>query len=85
MSKAKAKNSCRNIGRIRRRRSMIRGGKDSNFVLIGMILIEIIKMSILRLNPRNTNPCEKEEDHLSNAGDARNITCTRISQIEKTE
>jgi hypothetical protein len=41
-------NPCRNIGRKRRMRSMIRGGKDSNLSLIGMSLIEIVKISLIR-------------------------------------
>jgi hypothetical protein len=79
MSKAREENPCRNHGRIRRRRSLIRGGKDSNLPSIVMNLIEIIKISMLGVNPRNKTPWEKGEDHQSNVGDARNITCTRIS------
>jgi hypothetical protein len=49
-----------------------------------MSLIEIIKISMLREIPRRKIPWEKGEDHKSNAGDARKITCTRIAHIEKT-
>ena len=68
-----------------RRRSPIRGGKDSKLPSIGMILIEIIKINMLRVNPRKNTPWEKDEDHPSNVGDAKKITCTRISHIERTE
>jgi hypothetical protein len=50
-----------------------------------MSLIEIIKISILKGIPRKKIPWEKGEDHQSNVGDARKITCTRISHTEKTE
>jgi hypothetical protein len=53
MSKDREENPCKNLGRIRGRRSLIRGGKDSNLPSIGMSLIEIIKISMLRVNPRN--------------------------------
>jgi hypothetical protein len=59
MSKARAKNPYRNIGKIRRRRSLIRGGKDSNLPSIGISLIEIIKINMLRVNPRKKTPWEK--------------------------
>jgi hypothetical protein len=62
---------------------MIRGGKDSNLPSIGMSLIEVIKISMVRVNPRKKNPLEKGEDHLSNVGDVNNITYTRISHIER--
>jgi hypothetical protein len=64
---------------------LIRGGKDSNLPSIGMSLIEIIKISMLRVNPRKKTPWEKGEYHLSNVGDAKKITCTRISHKERTE
>jgi hypothetical protein len=85
MRKVGEENPCRNLGRIRRRRSLIKGGKDSNLPSIQMRLIEIIKISILRVNPRKKTPWGKGEDHLSNVGDAKNITCTRISHTERTE
>jgi hypothetical protein len=85
MSKAREENTYKNIGRIRRRRILIRGGKDLNLPSIRMSLIEIIKIIILRVNPRKKTPWEKVEDHLSNVWDAKIITCTRISQIERTE
>jgi hypothetical protein len=56
MSKAREENPYRNLGRIRRRRSLIRGGKDSNLPSIGMSLIEIIKICMLRVNPRKKTP-----------------------------
>jgi hypothetical protein len=50
-----------------------------------MSLIEIIKISMLRGISRKKIPWEKGEDHQSNDGDERNITCTRISHIERIE
>jgi hypothetical protein len=85
MSKVREEKSCRNIRRIRRRRSLIRGGKDSNLPSIGMSLIEIIKISMLRVNPRKNTPWEKGEDHLSNIGDAKKFTCTRIAHTKRTK
>jgi hypothetical protein len=85
MSKAREENLCKNIGRTRIMRSLIRGGKGSNLPSIGMSLIEIVKIGKLRENPRRMIPCKKEEYHQSNVGDAKKITCTRISHIEKTE
>jgi hypothetical protein len=85
MSKAREENLYRNIGRKRRMRSLIRGGKDSNLPSIGMRLIEIIKISMLRGFSRNNIPYEKGEDHQSNTGDARKITCTRIAHIGRTK
>jgi hypothetical protein len=85
MSKGMEENPCRNLGRIRRRTSSIRGGKDSNLPSIGMSLIEITKISMLRVNPRKKTPWEKEEDHLSNVGNAKKITYTRIAHTERAE
>jgi hypothetical protein len=48
MSKAREENPCKNIGRTRRLRIPIRGGKDSNIPSMGMSLIEIVKISMLR-------------------------------------
>jgi hypothetical protein len=84
MSKSRVENHCRNLGRIRRR-SLIRGGKDSNLPSIGMSLIEIINISLVRENPRKMTPWEKGEYHLSNAGDTRKITCRRISHTKRIE
>jgi hypothetical protein len=42
-----------------RRRSPIKGGKDSKLPSIGMTLIEIIKINMLRVNPRKNTPWEK--------------------------
>jgi hypothetical protein len=50
-----------------------------------MNLIGIIKISMLGGIPRNNIPWEKVEGHQSNVGDARKITCTRISHIENIE
>jgi hypothetical protein len=50
-----------------------------------MTLIKIIKISLLRMNPRETTPWEKGEDHQSNVGDAKKITCTRISLTGNTK
>jgi hypothetical protein len=40
---------------------------------------------MLRVNPRKNTPWEKGEDHLSNVGDEKKITCTKISHTERTE
>jgi hypothetical protein len=79
MSKAREENPCRNIGMIRKMQILIRGGNDSNLPSIGMILTEIVKISMLRGISRKKIPWEKGEDHQSNVGDARKITCTSIS------
>ena len=68
MTKARAENPCRNIGRIRRRRNVIIGGRDSNLLSIEMSLIKIIKTDMLRTNPRKETPWEKWEEHQSNVG-----------------
>jgi hypothetical protein len=85
MRKAREENLYRNLGRIRKMPSPIRGGKYSNLPSIGMSLIEIINISMLREISRRKIPWEKGEDHQSNAGDERKITCTRISHTERTE
>ena len=85
MNKERAENPCRNLGRIRRRRNMIRGGRDSNLLSIEISLIQIIKTNMLRMNPRDNTPWEKWEDHQSNVGDAKKITCTKISLTKKTK
>jgi hypothetical protein len=36
------------------------------------------------MNPRAKTPWKKGEYHQSNVGDAKNMTCTRISLIERT-
>ena len=56
MSKAREENPYRNLGRVRRRKSTIIGGKDSNLLSIGMSLIEIININMLTVNPRNKTP-----------------------------
>jgi hypothetical protein len=56
MSKARENNPCRNIGRIRRRISIIRGRRDSSLLSIEMSLIKIIKIGMPRMNPRNKTP-----------------------------
>jgi hypothetical protein len=79
MIKARVKNLCRNLRRIRGRRNMIREGRDSNLLSIEIVLIQITNIILLRMNQRGKTPWEKEEDHQSNVGDAKKITCTRIS------
>jgi hypothetical protein len=85
MSKVREENPCKNLGRTRKMRSPIRGGKDSNLPSIGMSLIEVIQIGMLWGISRKKIPWGKGEDHQSNAGDARKITCTRISHPERTE
>jgi hypothetical protein len=79
----KGENPCRNIGRIRRKRNMIREGRDSNLLSTETIQIKINKNNLLRMNPRRKTPWEKEEDHQSNVGGAKKITYTRISLTEE--
>jgi hypothetical protein len=50
-----------------------------------MILIKIIMISMPRMNPRKKTTWEKGEDHQSNVGDTRKITCTRIANKERAE
>jgi hypothetical protein len=50
--KGKGRESLQNIGRIRRKRNMIREGRDSNLLSTETTLIKIIKISLLRMNPR---------------------------------
>jgi hypothetical protein len=50
-----------------------------------MSLIEIIKISMLREISKRNISWEKGEDHQSNVGDARKITCTRIFHTKKIE
>jgi hypothetical protein len=85
ISKEKEENHCRTTGRTRKMQSPIRGGNDSNLPSIGMSLIEIIKNNMLREISRKKIPWEKGEDHQSNVGDARKITCTRIYHTKRTE
>jgi hypothetical protein len=82
MIKGMEENPCRNIGRIRRRINLIRERKDSNLLSIEITQIKIIPTSILGMNPRENTPWEKGEGHKSNFGDAKKITCTRISFTE---
>jgi hypothetical protein len=85
MRKERAESLCRNIGRKRRRRSMLREINDSNLLSIEISLIKIIKTSMLRMNPRKKTPWGKGEYHQSNVGDANKITCTRIYLKERTK
>jgi hypothetical protein len=85
MIKARAMNICKNIGRIRRRKKLIRGGKDSNLLSTKTIQIQINMINQLRINLRENTPWEKGEGHQSNVGDAKKIACTRIFLIEKTK
>jgi hypothetical protein len=83
MSKAREENPCINIGRIRKRKNIIRGGGDSNLLSKETSLIKISKIILLKMNPRKKIPWEKEEDHQSNVGGAKKITYTRISLTEE--
>jgi hypothetical protein len=56
MSKANEDIIFINIGRIRRRKNQIIEGRDSNFLLIEIVLIDIRKIILLRMNPRWNNP-----------------------------
>jgi hypothetical protein len=56
MRKESEENPCRNVGRIRRRRNMIRGGRVSNLLSIETSLIKINKISLLKINPRKKIP-----------------------------
>jgi hypothetical protein len=85
MRKARVNNICISLGGIGRRRNMIREGKDSHLLSMEIALIKINKIILLRMNPRGNTPWEKGEEHQSNVGDARKITCTRISLKEKTK
>jgi hypothetical protein len=80
-----AKSPCKHLGRTRRRISVIRGRRDSNPLSIEMSLIKINKNGILRMNPRKKTPWGKGEDHQSNVGDSKKITCTSISHTEREE
>jgi hypothetical protein len=78
MSKARVENPFINLGRIRRRKNMIRG-RDSNLLSIEIALIKIIKTSMIRMSPIDKSPWKKGEYHQSNVVDANRITCTWIS------
>jgi hypothetical protein len=53
-------NTYRSLGRIRRKRNIIREGKDSNLLSTEIVLIKISKIKLLRKNPReNIFFCEK--------------------------
>jgi hypothetical protein len=82
MRKERAENPWKNLGRIRRRINMIRGGRVSNLLSIETTLIKINKISLLWRNPRKKIPWGKEEEHQYNVGGERKITYTRISLIE---
>jgi hypothetical protein len=79
MSKARAENLCKRLRRIRRRRSLIREGRDSNLLSTKVVQIQINKISRIRINPRKKTSWEKGKDHQSNVGDAKKTTCTQIS------
>jgi hypothetical protein len=83
--KRKGKSLCKNLGRIRIKRSLIRERKDSNPLSTEIAPKKIIQTSMIRMNPREKTHWEKGEDHQSNVGDSKKITCTRISLIEKTK
>ena len=69
MIKTKVERLFRNFGRIRRRRNNIREGRDSNLLSTETFLAHIIKINLLRMNPRWNTPREKGEDRQSNVGD----------------
>jgi hypothetical protein len=50
-----------------------------------MSLIKISKTGILRMIPRKKTHWEKGEDHQSNVGDEKKITCRRISHAERID
>jgi hypothetical protein len=83
MSKEKEERLFRNIGRIIRRRNQIKEERDSNLLSRETILKDINKINMLRMNPKWKTPWGKGEDHQSNVGDVKKITCTNISLIEK--
>jgi hypothetical protein len=56
MRKERVDSLCINLGRIRRRRSLIRERKDSNILSIEISQVKIIKTNILRMNPREKIP-----------------------------
>jgi hypothetical protein len=58
---------------------LIIGGRDSNLLSIEMRIKKISKTSMLRMIPRKKTPWEKGEDHQSNVGDVKKITCIGIS------
>jgi hypothetical protein len=82
MSRAREEYICKSLGRIRKRRSLIREGRDSNLISTEIVLIKIRKIDPLSRNTRKT-PWEKREDHQYNVGDAKNTSCTRISLTEE--
>jgi hypothetical protein len=59
--------------------------KDSNLLSIEITQIKISETNLLRMNRRERNSWENGEDHQSNVGDAKKITCTRIDLTEKTK
>jgi hypothetical protein len=83
MSKEREKILCTNLGRIRRKRSMIRERKDSKLLSTEISQIKISKTILLMMNPREKTPWEKWGDHQYNVVDPRNITCTKIYLTEK--
>ena len=85
MRKEREETLCRKLGRIRRKRIMISERKDSNLLSTEISQIKINKTSLLWMNPRDNTPWEKGGDHQSYVGDAKNITCTRISLTKKTK
>jgi hypothetical protein len=84
MRKEKAESIFINLRRITRRINMIREGRDSNLLLVGRILAQIRKINI-RMTLRRNIPWRKGEYHLSNIGDTKKITCTRISPTKRVK
>jgi hypothetical protein len=85
MRKEGVENICKSIGRIRRRGSMIKEGRDSNLLSIETSIIKINNIIPLRMNPRGKTPWEKWEDNQSNFGGENMITCTSIFLTKKTK
>jgi hypothetical protein len=63
MSKEREENLCRNLGKIRRKRNMVKEGRDSNILSSEVVLIQISKINLLKMNPRGKTSWEKGEDH----------------------
>jgi hypothetical protein len=60
-------------------------GRDSNLLSKKTTIIKISKISLLGMEMREKTPWEKGEDHQSNVGDAKKITCTSIFLTKNTK
>jgi hypothetical protein len=85
MRKERIESLCRNLGRIRRKKSLTRYIKKSNLLSIKISQIKINEINLLKINPRDKTPLEKWGDHQSNVGDENNITYTIISLKTNTK